>query len=40
MDSFRVRSVAALLDRSVPFEEGLKYMRIPDHTQQATPVTA
>jgi hypothetical protein len=40
MDSFRVRSVSALLDRSVPFEEGLKYMRIPDHTQQATPVTA
>ena len=39
-DAFRVRSVSAILDRSVPFEDGLKYMRVADHTQQAATVKA
>ena len=28
-ESFRVRSVSAILEREVPFEDGLKYMEIP-----------
>ena len=28
--AFRVRFVSAILDRDVPFEDGLKYMEIPD----------
>ncbi len=38
-DAFRVRSVSAILDRGLPFEEGLKYMQIAPGEAQAVAST-